>query len=349
MVMMIMIISVLKNPVGIKQLKVFLRMALLRVEHLSGVEEGKTTVKDISFAQEAFEKIAIAGETGAGKTSLLKMISGFMQPASGEVLFHNEKVKGPDEQLIAGHKKIAFLSQHFELRNNYRVYELLEMVNLLEKQSAEKIYSICKIDHLLNRWTDELSGGEKQRIALARLLSTSPELLLLDEPYSNLDMLHKQQMKSVIDELGEEMKISFMLVSHDALDILSWADTVIFMRNGSIIQKGTAEELYNRPANEYCAGLLGVYNLIDTTAIPFLHQKNTTGKKMFFRPGQVKIAPVETAPVKGIVKKILYWGSYYTIDVLTGNQMVFLQTPAHELAVGQHTGLEFAPGNNWHI
>ena len=324
-------------------------MALLTVDHLSGLNEGKTTVQDISFTQLPFEKIAIAGETGAGKSSLLKMIAGLMQPASGQILLHNERVKGPDEQLIAGHKKIAYLSQHFELRNNYKVYEWLEMANLLEKAEAEKIYAICRIDHLLDRWTDELSGGEKQRIALARLLGTSPELLLLDEPFSNLDMLHKQQMKMVIHELGEQMKISCILVSHDASDILSWADTVFFMRNGQIVQRGSAEELYNRPSDEYCAALLGAYNLIDISSIPSLEQKNTEGKKMFCRPEQVRLSDANTAETKGIVKKILYWGSYYTIDVLVQGQLIFLQVPQHNLVIGQQTGLEFLPGNNWYI
>ena len=324
-------------------------MALLEVVNLSGIEDGKTTVKDISFTQQPFEKIAIAGETGAGKTSLLKMIGGLMQPASGQVLLNKERVKGPDEQLIAGHKKIAYLSQHFELRNNYRVQELLDMVNLLDQTAAGKIYHICHIDHLLNRWTDELSGGEKQRIALARLLSTEPELLLLDEPFSNLDMHHKQQMKRVLHELGEEMNITSILVSHDAPDILSWADTVFFMRNGKVIQTGTAVELYNKPMDEYCAGLLGAYNLIDTRSIPSLHQKNREGKKLFCRPEKVKISDPAVTALKGTVKKILYWGSYYTIDVLIQGQLISLQTSSHDLVPGQQTGLEFAPGNNWYL
>ena len=324
-------------------------MALLQVEHLSGIEEGKITVQDITFTQQAFEKIAIAGATGAGKTSLLKMIGGLVQPASGQVLLNNERVKGPNEQLIAGHKKIAYLSQHFELRNNYRVYELLEMANLLEEAEAKKIYAVCRIDHLLNRWTDELSGGEKQRIVLAKLLSTSPGLLLLDEPFSNLDMLHKQQMKAVLHDVGEEMKITSLLVSHDALDILSWADTVFFMRNGTIVQKGSPEEVYNRPVDEYCAALLGAYNLVDAAAIPSLHHHKKGGKKMFFRPGQVQLADASTSSIRGMVKKILYWGSYYSIDVLVNGQLIFLQVPEHNLSIGEQTGLEFASPPDWFI
>ena len=324
-------------------------MALLTVAHLSGAEEGKTTVRDVSFIQQPFEKIAIAGETGAGKTSLLKMIGGLMQPASGQVFLNDEPVKGPDEQLIPGHKKIAYLSQHFELRNNYHVHELMEMANLLEEAAAKKIYSICRVDHLLNRRTNELSGGEKQRIVLAKLLSTAPDLLLLDEPFSNLDMLHKQQMKSVLQDVGEEMKITSLLVSHDALDILSWADTVFFMRHGTIVQKGSPEELYNQPADAYCAALLGAYNLIDTSAIPSLHKKNKEGKKLFCRPEQLRLTDVHSSEIKGTVKKILYWGSYYSLDILVNGQLVFLQVPHHSLHIGQQTGLEFVSDNPWYL
>ncbi len=221
-------------------------MALLTVTGLSRMDEGKTAVKDIHFTQQPFEQIAIAGETGSGKTTLLKMIGGLLQPASGQILLEGKRVKGPDEQLIPGNKNIGYLSQHFELRNNYKVHEVLDMANRLGIAKASKIYAICRIEHLLQRWTDELSGGEKQRIALARLLSTSPRLLLLDEPFSNLDMLHKTMMKSVLKDAGEQMQISSILVSHDAPDILSWADTVfLFQFSLDLIQPFFSSSRYD--------------------------------------------------------------------------------------------------------
>ncbi|MBI1780138.1 MAG: ATP-binding cassette domain-containing protein [Sphingobacteriales bacterium] len=145
-------------------------MALLSVEQVSKWEGEKLVVNNLSFSQEPLQKIAIAGETGSGKTSLLKMIAGFAEPASGRIFFNGEKVLGPNEQLIAGHKGIAYLSQYFELRNNYYVQELLEMTNQLPDGEADKIFSVCQVEHLLQRRTNQLSGGEKQRIALARLL-----------------------------------------------------------------------------------------------------------------------------------------------------------------------------------
>jgi iron(III) transport system ATP-binding protein len=149
-------------------------MSLLEVRQIGKSEGGKTILADCSFKQERFQHIAIAGATGSGKTTLLRTIAGLVQPTNGEVFFEGEKIKGPGERLIPGHPFIAYLSQHYELRNHYHVEELIEMSNHLAEEEALKICRLCRIDHLLNRWTHQLSGGEKQRIALACLLVAAP-------------------------------------------------------------------------------------------------------------------------------------------------------------------------------
>jgi ABC-type sugar transport system ATPase subunit len=217
-------------------------------------------LQGISFTQAPLQKIAIAGATGSGKTTLMKIIAGLIQADTGEVFFENKRVKGPAGQLIPGFPGIAYLSQHFELRNNYRVEEILEYANRLP--AAEKLYEICRIGHLLRRRTDQLSGGERQRIALARLLSTSPRLLLLDEPYSNLDPEHRNNLKAVVREIGEKLNITCMLVSHDPVDSLSWADEILVLEQGRMVQKDKPERIYRQPANEYTAGLFGGYNVL---------------------------------------------------------------------------------------
>lgn len=324
-------------------------MTLLSVSGLSKNEEGKTALKNISFTQQRFEQIAIAGETGSGKTTLLRLIAGLIQPTSGEILLEDRRVKGPDEQLIPGNKNIAYLSQHFELRNNYKVYEVLEMANKLSPEKAGFIYEICKVKHLLRRWTDELSGGEKQRIALARLLSTSPKLLLLDEPFSNLDMLHKSLMKSVLRDACEQMQISCILVSHDAPDILSWAHMVFLMKDGQVVQRGGAEQVYNNPVNEYCAGLLGSYNLIEETHHGTMVERHDNSKKLFVRPEHIRIDAPHKNNLQGVVKNVLYWGSYYTVDVLAGEQLVRAQMPGTPFSPGQEVSLHFAGDKKWYI
>ncbi len=208
----------------------FRAMTLLTVKNISKKEKENLVVKDINFTQNPFQKIVIAGETGSGKTTLLKMIAGWIQPTTGEIRFKQKRVLGPEEHLIPGHPGIGYLSQHFELPNNYWVHEILEYANTLTLEQAIALYTVCRIEHLLQRRTDQLSGGEKQRIALARLLTASPQLLLLDEPFSNLDMLHKKIMKSVIHDIGEKLGITCLMVLHEAPDILSWADTILVMK-----------------------------------------------------------------------------------------------------------------------
>ena len=207
-------------------------MALLQLLNVSRKESGIAAVEKISFTQQRLQKIAIAGETGSGKTTLLKLIAGLIQPTSGEIKFEGKRVEGPLEKLLPGHPQIAYLSQHFELRNNYRVEEELEAKNLLTEIEADTIYKVCRIQHLLKRKTDQLSGGERQRIVLARLLTTSPELLLLDEPFSNLDAVHKNIIKDVINDISVQMNITCIMVSHDAPDILSWAERILVMKDG---------------------------------------------------------------------------------------------------------------------
>lgn len=314
--------------------------------------KGNFSVKDINFTQEYAQNIAIAGETGSGKTTLLKMIGGLAEPSAGEIQFEGKKILGPNDQLIPGHPGIGYLSQYFELRNNYWVRDLLEMFNKLTKEEADNLYRICQIDHLTGRKTGQLSGGEKQRIALARLLIGSPRLLLLDEPFSNLDAVHKRIIKKVIRDLGEKMKISFIMVSHDALDILSWANTILLMKDGRVVQKGTPEEVYQQPINEYCAGLLGDYNLIDGRKSPSfasLSSIDLTAKKMLIRPEQFTITDAENNSVAGIVQQVLYWGSYYTIDVLVDQQPVRVKTNNHELTTGSRVFLSCNSEDLWLI
>ena len=293
-------------------------MTLLKLSGISKFKEGATVLKEISFALPRFQRLAIAGATGSGKTTLLKIIAGLVQPDSGEVCFENARLTGPNEQLIPGHPAIAYLSQHFELRNNYRVEELLAYADKLLPGEAEILFGICRISHLLKRRTDQLSGGEKQRIALTRLLVSSPTLLLLDEPFSNLDFFHKQLMKSVIEDITEQLKITCMLVSHDPLDILSWAEKVIIINNGELVQQGTPVQVYRQPADEYSAALSGSYNLIPASIInqfPELSGKAIRGTDVIIRPENVRVSVKANDGLKAVVVKLLFLGSNYKLEM----------------------------------
>lgn len=325
-------------------------MALLQVLDVSSKENGIVALKNTSFIQQSLQKIAIAGETGSGKTTLLKMIAGLIQPITGEIKFEDKRVEGPLEKLLPGHPRIAYLSQHFELRNNYRVEEELESKNKLSEDQANTIYSVCRIQHLLKRKTDQLSGGERQRIVLARLLTTSPKLLLLDEPFSNLDAVHKNIIKAVIEDIGKMMNITCMMVSHDASDVLSWADTILVMKNGEIIQQGTPQKIYKQPLNEYCAGLFGQYNLVSNmgafTSIPVLTNNK---KRLLIRPEYFNIVKKVDGAVRGLIQKIIFWGSYYTIEVLVNQQLITIQTNYDHFKTGDTVYITVSPADIWYI
>lgn len=319
-------------------------MSFLQVNEITKIEQGRAIVHPISFKQEKLQRIGIAGETGSGKSTLLKMIAGLIQPDGGAVFFNQEKVLGPLEQLLPGHPKIGYLSQHFELRNNYRVEELLAMSNRLSDDDAAIVYAICRIDHLMKRKNDQISGGEKQRIALAKLLITAPSLLFLDEPFSNLDRVHKQIIQSVIDDICTQLKITCILVSHDATDLLYWVDRLLIMKDGKIIQDGNPRQLYFHPANEYVAALLGDYNLVDTSLHPAFEQligEGARGKKAMIRPEQFSINK-EGLGLMGIVKRVLFFGSYYIIEVLLDGLIIKIRTTAFQFYIGDKVFIQLS-------
>ncbi len=301
---------------------------MLTLEGIGKKKEGAYILQEITFSQQPFQHIAIAGETGSGKSTLLKIIAGLVQPDEGVALLNGEKIKGPDDQLVPGHKGVAYLSQHFELRNNYWVHEILSYANRLDKLEAEKIYAICRIEHLLGRRTHELSGGEKQRIATARLLINDPVLLLLDEPFSNLDLIHRNLMKTVISDITAHLKITTILVSHEPADILPWASELMLMKDGTIRQRGKPEQVYRNPLNKYCAGILGHYNLLNADQAERLSgQENPfwQGKEIIIRPED--LLPDEAGIEMTVVGKA-FFGSYFYYQLLWENKTLLMHHSA---------------------
>lgn len=323
-------------------------MDFLEVSGISRKLQQNTVVNGVSFTQRRFQKLAIAGETGSGKSTLLKMIAGLEQPDAGRVFFKGQEVLGPLFQLIPGHPGIAYLSQHYELRNNYRVEEWLDMANRLSRAEADALFRICRIDHLVSRKTHQLSGGEKQRIALCRLLVSAPELLLLDEPFSNLDPIHKQILKQVLEDIGNRLRISCILTSHDPQDTLSWADELLVMRAGQLVQQGAPRQLYYHPANEYVAGLLGSYVLLSEAALSLFTADRSLpviNHHYLLRPEQFRIVPEQTDAVKAVIEQVRFWGAFSEIQVtVAGSSFAVKTMNLDNLTAGDTVYLQVTPG-----
>ena len=299
-------------------------MSLLTVSGVSKKQKESYLLKNINFVQQAAQKIAIAGETGSGKSTLLRIIAGLVQPDAGEVLFEGTRIKGPLEKLLPGHSQIAYLSQSFELRNNYRVEELLQIANKLSLNEAMLVYSVCKIDHLVKRWSRELSGGERQRVAFALALISAPKLLLLDEPFSNLDAIHRSILKTVIADIEQRLNVTCILVSHDPVDLLSWADEIIVLHKGNIIQKGTPRDIYCYPVNEYAASLFGKYNVVSPQIVQLFPQL-AKEKRRFLRPNDFAINQC-TNGIKAEIEIVNFMGTYYEVEVRVDDCKLIITT-----------------------
>lgn len=293
-------------------------MNMLQVRDLYKQVRNLPVLNNINVDIKPLQKVAIAGETGSGKSTLLRIIAGWEQAGSGEVWYNGQKVLGPEDKLLPGHPQIAYLSQQFELPNNYIISEVLDFENKLGNEEAAHLYNLCHINHLLGRKTNQLSGGEKQRTAIARLLIRQPGLLLLDEPFSNLDPIHKRLLKSILHSITHQLQISCILVSHDPVDTLSWADELIVLKDGQIVQQADPKAIYYFPENEYVAGLFGPYNLLagkirPAAQLSFLQQKD---KRQLVRPEQLIIRrQAKQSALAARVVAVHFTGSYYEIEI----------------------------------
>jgi ABC-type sugar transport system ATPase subunit len=327
-------------------------MSFLHVSGISLKEEGNPVLTDITFAQQQFQKLAIAGETGSGKSTLLQTIAGLVQPSEGEVFFLEKRVIGPADKLVPGHKGIAYLSQQSELPPYLRVEQVLRYANALSEEEAQTLYRVCRIDHLAKRRTDQVSGGERQRIALARLLSSSPKLLLLDEPFSNLNLKHKHLLKTVIRDISDQLRVTCLLVSHDPLDTLSWADEILVLKAGQIVQKGPPEQVYRQPVDEYTAGLFGNYNLIpaaEASAFAGLPGVVPNGKSLLLRPESFTLKTTAGTGMAGIVKNMYFLGSHYELDVSLGHQLVTVTSGENHWVQGDTVFVSLRPEAVWYV
>jgi len=226
-----------------------------QTEQLSGIQ-------NISFDIKRGDIVAVIGESGSGKSTLLKSIFGLLKVDEGEILFNGKRVLGPDEQLIPGHKEMKIVTQDFSLNIYAKVYDniasMLSNTDVRSKQEkTEKMMQHLHIGHLRNKKITELSGGEQQRVAIAKALVTDTSLLLLDEPFSQVDALLKNQLRADIKRIAAETGVTVVIVSHDPADGLFLADQLLLIKGGKLIQQGKPSHVYNHPQHIYTAQLLG--------------------------------------------------------------------------------------------
>jgi iron(III) transport system ATP-binding protein len=322
---------------------------MLILDNLNVSLGGSKVLKDISFKFEAVRNYAIMGETGSGKTALAKVMSGNEMAESGQVLFKGQKVKGSLEQLIPGHEKIAYLSQYFELPPNYVVKDYLDFENKISTNDADRLKQICRIEHLLNRKTYSMSGGERQRIALAKKLMGLPELIILDEPFAHLDFGNRQLMREILSDFQQQYKTDVIFITHDFSDVFGWADEVLIIKEGRLHTTGTPRHLYQHPADDYTASLMGPWSMLGAHQIPFnIPQELPTGKKLFLRPDFFEIGE-GGASFTAAVSSIFFNGYCHIISSELKGSIISVACVGTPPQIGEHIQIKYRPETFWFI
>ena len=252
--------------------------------------------------------IALAGESGCGKSTLLNLIYGLLEWEKGEIIFNGKPILGPKKNLVPGEDFMKLVAQNYDLMPYSTVADnvgkFISNINLDEKK--ERVDELLKVVGLLD-YRDTLpkylSGGQQQRVSIARALSVMPKLLLLDEPFSNIDFSRKLELRERLFNYVKEKKISLIISTHEIKKIMPWLDQLIVLQEGRLIQNDNAESTYKEPYNQYVAQLFGEVNVFsDEEKLNFQLSKN------FYYPNEVILSEMGE---EAEVLESRFAGSYY--------------------------------------
>ena len=237
-------------------------MSNLKLNNVTKEYPGVTALKDVTFDVQDGEFFVLLGPTGAGKTTTLRVVAGLTKQDKGKVLFDDQEV----DDYPPAERDVALVFQQYSLYPTLSVYDNLAfplrspMRNLEEDEIKAKVNSVAetlRIMHLIDRKTAHLSGGEMQRVSIGRAIVREPRIFLMDEPLSNLDFKLREALRVELQHLQKTQGSTTLFVTHDQIEALTMADRIAVLNRGQIIQIGTPEDIYDRPATTFVAQLVG--------------------------------------------------------------------------------------------
>ena len=239
---------------------------------ITGVTKSFGNVKVLQEFNQKFEDgefITLLGPSGCGKTTMLRLIAGFEKPSSGEIYIGDKLVSSEKEFLPPEKRGIGMVFQSYAVWPHMNVFDNiaypLKIQKISKSEIEERVNQVLKIVHLeqyKDRFPSELSGGQQQRVALGRALVAQPEILLLDEPLSNLDAKLREEMRYEIKEITKKLKITVIYVTHDQIEAMTMSDRIVLINKGEVQQVAPPQEIYSKPKNMFVANFVGKVDFI---------------------------------------------------------------------------------------
>jgi ABC-type Fe3+/spermidine/putrescine transport system ATPase subunit len=250
----------------------------IRIEGVSKTFGDTIAVDDLSLVTDAGSFVTLLGPSGCGKTTTLRLIAGFETPDSGQIYMGDRLLN----TIPSWKRELGFVFQNYALFPHLRVFDNvafgLEMRRLPKNEvqhRVSKVLHLVGLSGLEERYPSQISGGQQQRVALARALVIEPQVLLLDEPLSNLDAKLREVMRIELKRIQNETGITSIYVTHDQEEALALSDTIIVMHNGRAVQIGTSKQIWERPASLFVADFIGVENLINGKIVEVNEREGT--------------------------------------------------------------------------
>jgi ABC-type Fe3+/spermidine/putrescine transport system ATPase subunit len=280
----------------------------------------------LSFKLTRGSFLVISGASGSGKTTLLRSIAGLVDLNDGKITWRGSLIQGPIDRLVPGYNHIKLITQELELQEKMTVRENLRHAlrafsDPYKSERVEELIRICRLKDLEERRPDQLSGGQRQRVVWAVNLADEPELLLLDEPFSHLDVMLKSEMTTVLKEIHQELRITVIMVTHDPAEALSLADKILLLRLGKMDMLATPKTMYNQPATAYGAAFFGEANIFTKKNLESMGLKSSEENgKWMVRPEDVGLE-ADGRGVEATVTDVQFRGFYYMIHLRTSQHV----------------------------
>lgn len=313
---------------------------MLSIQNLSFSYTNDPIIQNVSFKVNQGENIAILGESGCGKSTLLKLIYGLLDSDQGEIFFNNLPIFGPKKNLIAGHFDMKYLAQDFDLMPFITVAENVGQFisNVHPDKKRNRIAELLETVEMVqfsNTKTRFLSGGQMQRVAIAKVLAREPKILLLDEPFSHIDNFRKNALRRNLFAYLKNQNITCLVATHDSTDALSFSDKTIIIQNGQIAQIDDSKSIYYNPKNKYVGSLFG-----EISEIPkhIFIESTSDDETLLCYPHQLQIAV--DGKLKVNVRKSYFKGSFYLIKAVFGKQIIFFENQT-ELGFNEQVYLKY--------